>query len=128
MSVWTELVAQSNLIATLGNLGPALDQARDRKDLSTEDYEGVERLLKVQLDGANDRGDADKMLATFERLGGLYKDKLGWMSEAIDAYEAAQTLDPDNNERNELLASLYASDPAQYLDKAVAAQGPIHGY
>jgi len=29
------------------------------------------------------------MLATFEKLGHLYKDKLGWMSEAIDAYEAA---------------------------------------
>jgi hypothetical protein len=62
------------------------------------------------------------MLATFDRLGALYKDKLGWMGEAIDAYEAAQTLDPDNETRNELLAKLYASDPAQYLDKAVAAQ------
>jgi hypothetical protein len=47
------------------------------------------------------------------------------MGEAIDAYEAAQTLDPDNDARNELLARLYASDPAQYLDKAVAAQAPI---
>src|SRR5262249_45128132 len=55
----------------------------------------------------------------------LYKDKLGWMGDAIDAYEAAQTLDPDNDARNELLATLYASDPAQYLDKAVAAQLPI---
>src|SRR5262249_16967269 len=43
----------------------------------------------------------------------------------IDAYEAAQTLDPDNQERNDLLAQMYASDPAQYLDKAVAAQQPI---
>jgi len=89
------------------------------------DHEDVERLLKVQLEGATEKGDADKMLATFERLGLLYKDKLGWMGEAIDAYEAAQTLDPDNAERNELLASMYASDPAQYLEKAVAAQGPI---
>ena len=89
------------------------------------DHEGVEKLLKVELDRASERGDTDKILATFDRLGALYKDKLGWMGEAIDAYEAAQTLDPDGEARNELLAQLYASDPAQYLDKAVAAQGPI---
>ena len=62
------------------------------------------------------------MLRAFEQLGALYKDKLGWIDEAIDAYEAAQTLDPDNRARAELLGTLYASDPAQYLDKAVAAQ------
>ncbi|KYF69297.1 protein kinase domain-containing protein [Sorangium cellulosum] len=89
------------------------------------DHEDVERLLKVELDRATEENDTAKMLETFDRLGALYKDKLGWMSDAIDACEAAQTLDPDNDERNELLASLYASDPAQYLDKAVAAQLPI---
>ena len=89
------------------------------------DHEGVERLLKVELDHATDAGDVAKMLETFDKLGHLYKDKLGWMSEAIDAFEAAQTVDLDNDERNELLARLYASDPAQYLDKAVAAQSPI---
>lgn len=89
------------------------------------DHEDVERLLKVELDRATEENDTAKMLETFDRLGALYKDKLGWMSDAIDAYEAAQTLDPDNEERNELLAGLYASNPAQYLDKAVAAQLPI---
>src|SRR5688572_22231664 len=47
MSVWTELVTRSNVIANLANLGPALDRARDRKDLSTEDYEGIERIRTV---------------------------------------------------------------------------------
>ena len=89
------------------------------------DHEGVERLLKVELERATDSGDNAKMLATFEKLGVLYKDKLGWTGEAIDAFEAAQTLEPDNDVRNELLATLYASDPAQYLDKAVSAQTPI---
>jgi tetratricopeptide (TPR) repeat protein len=109
-------------------LDPALDRALSEAIELREgkgDYQGVETLLKVQLEGATGKDDVDTMLATFERLGGLYKDKLGWMSEAIDAYEAAQTLDPDNLDRNELLAKLYASDPAQYLDKAVAAQVPI---
>ena len=106
------------------SLERALGEAIELRD-GKGDYEGVEHLLKAQLDGATAKDDVDTMLATFERLGTLYKDKLGWMSEAIDAYEAAQTLDPDNLERNELLAKLYASDPAQYLEKAVAAQVPI---
>lgn len=96
-------------------------EVREQKN----DNEGVERLLKMQLDIATDGNDRDKMLATFDKLGKLYKEKLGWTNDAIDAFEAAQTLDPENVERNELLASIYASDPAVYLDKAVAAQRPI---
>ncbi len=101
-------------------LAEAIEIRRDRGD-----HEGVERYLKVELERATDNGDTAKMLETFEKLGALYKDKLGWTSEAIDAYEAAQTLDPDNQARSEQLATMYASDPAQYLDKAVAAQVPI---
>ncbi|WP_437747363.1 tetratricopeptide repeat protein [Sorangium sp. So ce1504] len=109
-------------------LDPSLTRAlAEAIDLRGEkgDHEEVERLLKVELDRATDGNDTAKMLETFDRLGALYKDKLGWMSEAIDAYEAAQTLDPDSEARNELLANLYASNPAEYLDKAVAAQAPI---
>jgi tetratricopeptide (TPR) repeat protein len=109
-------------------LDPSLDKALSeaievRAELG--DHEGVERLLKLQLDQATDAGDRDKMLSTFDKLGYLYRDKLGWTGEAIDAFEAAQTLDAEDAARNELLATLYASDPAQYLDKAVAAQRPI---
>ncbi len=110
------------------DLDPSLDKALSEAieiHGDKNDHEGVERLLKVELERATDRGDNDKLLETFQKLGVLYKDKLGWTGEAIDAYEAAQTLEPDNDERNELLATLYASDPAQYLDKAVAAQSPI---
>jgi len=109
-------------------LDPSLDRAlAEAIELRGEkgDHEGVERLLKVELEKATEANDTAKMLDLFGQLGALYKDKLGWMSEAIDAYEAAQTLDAENEERGELLAQLYASDPAQYLDKAVAAQHRI---
>ena len=86
------------------------------------DHEGVEKLLKVKLERATEKEDRDTVLKTFDELGLLYKDKLGWMSDAIDAFEAAQMLDPDNAERNGLLAEMYASNPTEYLDKAVAAQ------
>ncbi len=91
---------------------------RERKG----DYEGVERLLKLRLEQATEREDRAVILATFDKLAVLYREKLGLMNEAIDAYEAAQMLEPDNAKRNETLAELYASNPAEYLDKAVAAQ------
>jgi tetratricopeptide (TPR) repeat protein len=89
------------------------------------DYRGVETLLKIKLDHANEAADSGKMLEAFEELAVLYHKNLGWISAAIDAYEAAQTLDPENKQRNDILAGLYASDPAQYLEKAVAAHRAI---
>ncbi len=105
-------------------LDPSLDKPLSEAiELRVEknDHEGVERLLQMELERATDANDTAKMLATFEKLAALYKDKLNWTEDAIDAYEAAQTLDPDNAEREEKLAALYASDPANYFDKAIAS-------
>jgi hypothetical protein len=79
----------------------------------------------MKLEHANEANDQPKMLEAFEDLAVLYQKNLGWISAAIDAYEAAQTLDPENKQRSDVLASLYASDPVQYLDKAVNAQRAI---
>jgi tetratricopeptide (TPR) repeat protein len=102
----------------------ALNEAIElRKEKS--DHEGVERLLQRKLEAATAEKDKQTMLETFSELGELYEKKLGWMDRAIDAYEAAQTLDPDNRQRAEQLAELYASDPKKYLEKAVASQQVI---
>ncbi|MCC6649252.1 MAG: tetratricopeptide repeat protein [Polyangiaceae bacterium] len=81
----------------------------------------VEKLLTRQLEMVQESNDRDKLIATFDALGDLYQRHLGQTGDAIDAYEAAQTLDPDDRERNEKLADIYVSDPAKYLDKAVAS-------
>ncbi|HET9934357.1 MAG TPA: tetratricopeptide repeat protein, partial [Polyangiaceae bacterium] len=87
-----------------------------------ENHVAVERLLKRRLEIATKSDDRPSMLAAFEELGRLYEEKLGWTDQAVDAFEAAQTLDPDNAERRDHLAELYASDPTKYLDKAVTAE------
>lgn len=99
----------------------ALDEAIDLQE-GRHDFEGVERLLQRKLARATADKDQRRMLDTFDRLGRLYEQKLGWMDRAIDAYEAAQTLDPDDRERLERLAELYAIDPGKHIDKAVATQ------
>ncbi|HNS97346.1 MAG TPA: protein kinase [Polyangiaceae bacterium] len=113
------------LLDTVRQLDPDLESSiteaiklREKKG----DFEGIEKLLNLRLERATEKDDRDTVLATFDALGALYKDKLGWMTEAIDAFEAAQMLDPDNTERNSALAEMYASNPTDYLDKAVSSQ------
>jgi tetratricopeptide (TPR) repeat protein len=89
------------------------------------DHEGVERMLQRKLQLATEANDQQAMLETFDQLGQLYEKQLGWTDRAIDAYEAAQTLDPDNLERTELLAQLYTADPERHLDKAVEAHATL---
>ena len=102
-------------------LSKAMDEAIELR-LQTGDHEGVERLLKVQLEQAKRVQDRAKIVAVLDRLGALYRKLLNEPELAIDAYEAAQAFDPEGKERAEILAELYASDVTQYLDKAVKAQ------
>ncbi|MCU0690535.1 MAG: protein kinase, partial [Polyangiaceae bacterium] len=106
-------------------LDPGMDAALNESielRVQKADWQGVEKLLKLRLERASEAEDRELVLKTFDALGELYQNKLGWTNEAIDAYEAAQMLDPDKMERNGLLAELYVSNPAEYLDKAVASQ------
>ena len=85
----------------------------------------VEAVLQKRIARATGKDDQQAMLSAFTELGELYETKLGKIDEAIDAYEAAQTLDPDNRERAEKLSHLYTTDPERYLEKAVATQSVL---
>lgn len=102
----------------------AVDEALEirRQDA---DHDGVERMLKMQLEAAKQAGDRVKLPEVLDQLGELYQKFLNEPDLAVDAYEAAQAFDPENKQRSEILAELYASDVAQYLDKAVKAQAQI---
>jgi tetratricopeptide (TPR) repeat protein len=102
----------------------AVDEAIELRRQKS-DFDGVERLLKDQLEQARQVQDQARMVMVLDRLGELYRASLGETELAIDAYEAAQAFDPEGKERTEVLAELYASDVTQYLDKAVRAQGEI---
>ncbi len=84
--------------------------------------EGLKEALKRQVKIASDAGDREQMLRSLGALAELYLRHFKRMDQAIAVTEAALEVDPDNVERKELLAQLYASDTSHYLDKAVAAQ------
>jgi tetratricopeptide (TPR) repeat protein/tRNA A-37 threonylcarbamoyl transferase component Bud32 len=89
------------------------------------DHDGVERLLKAQLEQAKESQDRAKIVQVLDQMGELYRRFLNEPELAIDAFEASQAFDPDGRERAEILAELYASDVTQYLEKAVKAQSQI---
>ncbi|HEY8041934.1 MAG TPA: tetratricopeptide repeat protein [Polyangiaceae bacterium] len=105
-------------------LTKAMDEAIELRR-QKGDHDGVEHLLKAQLEYAKQTQDRAKIVEVLDQLGELYRKLLNEPELAIDAYEAAQAFDPEGRERAEILAELYASDVDQYLEKAVKAQTTI---
>ena len=91
----------------------------------TGDAETSEEVLNVQLDVARENGDANRMRSLLDRVAALYENKLNEPSMAIDAYEAAHAFAPDDRERADKLAALYAKNPAEYLGKAEESQAAM---
>ena len=89
------------------------------------DHGSVKRLLNMQLEHAKTNADRAKIVKVLDALGELYRKFLNEPVLAIDALEAAQAFEPDDKARQEILAEMYASDPKQYLDKAVKSQTAI---
>jgi tetratricopeptide (TPR) repeat protein len=84
--------------------------------------DGLKEALKRQVKIASDASDADQMIRSLSALAELYLRHFKRLDQAIAVTEAALEVDPTNVERKELLARLYASDTAHYLEKAIAAQ------
>lgn len=106
-------------------LDPDLEKAADEM-LSIFDRKGdlagVERMLKRRVERAAAASDREKELEAQLALAAHYEEKLGSTVLAIEAYEAALALGPEDHALQEKLASLYAADPEQYLEKAVSSQ------
>jgi tetratricopeptide (TPR) repeat protein len=81
------------------------------------DYAQLEKLLKTKMKAASAAKDRDTLLDMFDALGELYR-ATGRVDDAVDALEAAQTLEPDSRERPDQLLELYASNTSKYFEKA----------
>lgn len=94
-------------------------------ELERGNYSVVETILERRLEHFRTQGDRTLEAATHVELAELYDTKLGSPSRAIEHLEEAQELEPDNRERAELLAELYARDPETYFDKAVTTLASV---
>ena len=90
--------------------------------LSAGNYQAVEELLQRALARAEEAEDVEAKIGTYEKLAYLYDQHLGDPERAASAYEAASELDPDNRERLDKLAAIYAADPEAFREKGIALQ------
>ncbi|RLB45964.1 MAG: hypothetical protein DRI90_27850, partial [Deltaproteobacteria bacterium] len=110
----------------------ALQESIDVRD-QKGDHEGVISFLNIVLERSEKAGDEATAIETIDRIAAIYETKIGSPKDAIEHYEKAQERSPENNQRAEKLAELYAGDTEQFLDKAVTAQmaiirkDPFHG-
>jgi tetratricopeptide (TPR) repeat protein len=107
----------SQVIQLDPSLTKALEESisihRDRGD-----HEAAEALLKEKMRTASEAKDTERLLESFMALGELYRDHMNRLDDAVDAFEAAHTIDPDNRQLLDILGDLYASIPGSF-DKAV---------
>jgi tetratricopeptide (TPR) repeat protein len=55
----------------------------------------------------------------YDSLAELYKHRLGRPGDAVEAFEKAQKLEPENRRRAEQLAEIFAAEPKKYFTSAV---------
>ncbi len=85
-------------------------------------HAAVAELLRKRIAYARRQNDRAALLQSYDELAAVCEHKLVEYPAAVAALEAAMELDPENRERAEKLASLYASDTERYQDQAVALQ------
>lgn len=84
----------------------------------TKDFDRAERILKARIRTASRDKDTEKLRDTFVRIGELYKNQLGRTKDAIEAFEAANTIDSSDKAVWNALSELYATDTHAYFEKA----------
>lgn len=103
------------------SLDPSIDKALV-ESLSiledTKDASRAERILKARLNAATRDKDMEKVRDAFLRLGALYKPLPGRTKDAIEAYEAANTIDSSDKHVWNELSELYSTDTYAYFEKA----------
>ncbi len=87
-----------------------------------EDWETLCDAYRAQIERAKGRVEPAQRAAWWDALGETLRERLGRAAEAVEAYEEANQLDPSNQKRLQVLADIYATDPARYLRRAVQVQ------
>lgn len=84
-----------------------------------KDWNRLEEVYRSQLRRLEDGGSAEQKATVWDALAEILHHRLDRMSQAVEAYEEAQKLDPENRRRAETLTDIYAADPKRFYAKAV---------
>jgi tetratricopeptide (TPR) repeat protein len=87
-----------------------------------QDWERLDRAYEARISRLSEAEAAPAELAALlDARGRVLAEQLGRTNEALELYEQAQQLDPDNRERREMLTAVYTKEPKRYFGRAVAA-------
>lgn len=92
---------------------------------SKTDWGGLEEAYRRQIKRLGDAAAPDIRAHLWDSLAEVLHRRLHRTSEAIEAYERAAELAPDDRRRLETLADLYAAEPKRYGDRAIKSHEAI---
>ncbi|HEX5661782.1 MAG TPA: tetratricopeptide repeat protein, partial [Polyangiales bacterium] len=84
-------------------------------------WDRLASAYRAQLERRREELDDEQRAALWDTLGSIYLDKLHRIDPAVEAYETASELQPENRSRTELLVELYSRAPSRFADRAIAA-------
>ncbi|HJL15429.1 MAG TPA: protein kinase [Sandaracinaceae bacterium LLY-WYZ-13_1] len=92
---------------------------------SQADWDRLEEVYRNRLKRLGEDADPKDRAHLWDQLGELLLHRLEQKSDAMEALEEAQKLDPGNRRRAEQLAEVYSSEPKRYFQKAVRVHGDL---
>jgi serine/threonine protein kinase/tetratricopeptide (TPR) repeat protein len=86
------------------------------------DWERLDRAYDARISRLREAGaDSAEIAALLDARGRVLAERLGRTADALELYEQAQQLDPNNRDRREMLTTVYSKEPKRYFARAVAA-------
>src|SRR5262249_43526786 len=97
-------------------------EAIDKICTQKKDWKAQERNYRKMIKRMPNDGFSTIKVALWHALGEIYRSRLKDYKTAIQAFEVAANLEPDNITRREILAELYLMGGSDFSPKAIAEQ------
>ena len=94
-------------------------EAIDRICTQKRDWKNLERAYRKMIKRLPAEGEEGLKVMLWHNLGEIYRTRMRDFNSAIAAFEVATSLQPDNEQRHEILAELYVLSGPDYADKAI---------
>ncbi|MDQ3033034.1 MAG: protein kinase [Myxococcota bacterium] len=83
------------------------------------DWTRLESAYRNRIKKLEGTAKPEELAHLWDALGELLKHRMSKPSDAVDAFDQAQKLEPTNRRRAEQLAEIYATEPKRWFSKAV---------
>jgi tetratricopeptide (TPR) repeat protein len=97
-------------------------EAIDKICTNRKDWKAQERNYRKMIKRMPKTGQEAVTIALWHALGEIYRSRLRDINAAIQTFEVATQMEPDNLKRHEILAELYIVGGPDFIDKAVKEQ------